>query len=66
MISQAKKELLIKFVGKCEAKRKNSPCEGGLEVHRIRRGYEGGTYEHRNIMILCKKHHKELHYGEFK
>ena len=66
MITQLKKELLIKFVnGKCEAERKESPCEGVLEAHRIRRGWEGGTYEHRNIMILCNKHHKELHYQEF-
>lgn len=28
-----------------------------LEIHRIRAGYEGGTYQHRNLMVLCHFHH---------
>ena len=32
-----------------------------LEIHRIRAGYEGGTYEdHRNLLVLCKNHHDIL------
>ena len=36
-----------------------------LEIHRIRRGNQGGTYQWRNCMVLCKKHHKLFHSKEF-
>lgn len=32
-----------------------------LEVHRIRAGYENGTYESfRSLMVLCKLHHDQI------
>ena len=32
-----------------------------LEIHRIRPGADGGTYEsHRNLMVICSKHHEIL------
>ena len=38
---------------------KREPNE--LEIHRIRAGVEGGSYEnHRNLMVLCTKHHEIL------
>jgi len=62
-ISKSKKELLCKF--------KNFTCEickkkfklNELNIHRINRGCS--YKEHRSLMVICKKCHKKLHYGEF-
>lgn len=38
---------------------KREPNE--LEIHRIKAGVEGGDYiNHRNLMVLCSKHHEIL------
>jgi len=38
-----------------------------LEIHRIRAGYEGGTYEdHRNLLVLCKNHHEIINSAQRK
>lgn len=32
-----------------------------LEIHRIKAGADGGDYtNHRNLMVLCSKHHEIL------
>ena len=65
MISTKNKKLLCEFVDfTCEVCHKKFDVSE-LCVHRIRRGYEGGTYEHRNCMILCVKCHKSIHTDEF-
>jgi len=64
-LKQYKKELLCKYVDyKCEQCKKIFKVEK-LEVHRIRRGNQNGTYEHRNCKILCKKCHQLYHTNEF-
>lgn len=63
MISKKKKKLLIEFKDyTCEI------CKHGfeyseLEIHRINRGLDYSL--HRNLMVLCKKCHNEIHWGEF-
>ncbi len=65
-LTKEKIELLRKFVDNiCELKNDTTECEGELIPHRIRRGWQGGTYEHRNIKMICNKHHKMLHANEF-
>jgi len=32
--------------------------EKELEIHRVRQGYNGGTYKPGNVKVLCKKCHK--------
>lgn len=61
-INKRKKRLLCDYNDyKCEE------CKDGktlsleeLEIHRNKPGDEGGTYEHRNCKIVCKKHHEIL------
>jgi len=66
MINQKNKKLLCEFVDyKCEIC-KNKFEIGDLHAHRIRRGCEGGTYEFRNIKIVCHTCHKKLHQNEFR
>jgi len=55
---------LVKF--KCELCKKHEKECGKLEPHRILRGYAGGEYIPRNILMICKKCHKALHQYEFK
>lgn len=45
---------------------------GKLQIHRIKRGNQGGLYticplnhKDNNIKVLCSDCHKELHYKEF-
>jgi hypothetical protein len=65
-LTEHKKELIKEFVDyKCEQCNKKFPSEE-LQIHRIRRGCEGGIYELRNIKVLCKAHHKLYHYKEFR
>ena len=66
-INKKKKELLCQFVQyKCEScKLKFEIAE--LQIHRINRGFCGGSYEEfRNLKVLCKKCHKKIHQNEFK
>ena len=57
-LSKKQLEKIKEIVG-CEHK----GCkEKDLEVHRINRG---GKYCLRNIIILCKKHHRMYHGNEF-
>ncbi|MCH7534161.1 MAG: hypothetical protein IH948_00145 [Bacteroidetes bacterium] len=61
-LSENKRLLLEKFVGgKCEICQKKSR----LIAHRIKRGWDGGRYEHRNIKMLCNECHKKIHWNEF-
>ena len=62
-LTEHKKELIKEFVdNKCE----QCHQEGELQIHRIRRGCEGGLYELRNIKVLCKSCHKKYHFKEFR
>ncbi len=64
MIGQKNKELLCKLVKfKCEECKKIFKLEE-LEIHRIRRGNVGGTYEHRNCKVVCGDCHKLYHGNE--
>jgi len=64
MINRKKKQLLWELVDKkCEQCKKYFELTK-IEIHRIRRGCEGGTYEHRNVKILCKSCHKKIHQME--
>ena len=66
-MNERKKRLLREFVNfTCEQCHKNEDKVGKLIPHRIRRGNSGGTYEHRNIKMLCSKCHKLYHGNEFK
>lgn len=66
-IKKRKKECLAKFhENMCEQCKTKFLLEE-LEIHRIRRGCKGGTYEdHRNLKVLCKKCHRRIHEREFK
>ena len=66
-IPPAKAALLRAYIGyKCEeCKRHEDKC-GKLEVHRIKRGNEGGTYILRNVKFLCSLCHKLYHGGEYR
>ena len=37
----------------------------GTQPHRINRGYKGGKYTPNNIIMLCDRCHKTMHFGEF-
>jgi hypothetical protein len=65
MINKNKKELLCKFVdNKCESCHKKFPTNE-LHIHRLNRGYLGGTYtDFRNLKVLCGPCHKLIHFGE--
>jgi len=54
----------VKFT--CESCKKHEDEVGKLEVHRVKRGRSGGTYRPGNVKMLCKKHHKMIHSGEFR
>lgn len=61
-----KKRLLLEFEDySCEKCRKVFK-ENELHIHRIRRNWEGGKYELRNCMVVCKTCHKKLHSNEFR
>ena len=64
MISR-KKLLLVEYNDYLCEKCKKQFVFQELEIHRIRRGNEGGTYEMRNCMVLCVGCHKKLHQMEF-
>lgn len=66
MINKRKKELLCEFVDfTCEFCNKKFDIKE-LQIHRINREWQGGTYkDFRNLKVLCKEHHKLFHYNEF-
>jgi len=65
MISKKNKKLLLELANyTCEHCKKKFDIKD-LEIHRIHRGCENGTYHWRNCMVLCSKHHKLFHSGEF-
>ena len=37
-----------------------------LIIHHIKRVCAGGTNDKKNLMVLCRRHHKMIHGGEFK
>ena len=45
-------------------KRHEDQC-GTLQAHRVKRGNKGGRYNPGNIMMICNKCHKNIHWGEF-
>lgn len=65
-LSEKKISLLREFVDFiCENCHKHEKEVGKLTPHRIHRGYQGGEYILRNIEMICKKCHDQIHYGEF-
>lgn len=65
MLSKEKILLLRKFVNyTCENCHKHEKEVGTLQAHRIKRGNIGGEYFLRNILILCSKCHKLIHFNE--
>lgn len=61
-----KKDLLREFVNFiCENCCKHEDIVGRLQVHRIKRGWDGGTYNFRNIFLICNNCHKKIHQNEF-
>ena len=63
MINIQKKELLIKFQDyKCEQCH-NKFLFSELQIHRLNR--KGSYEDHRNLKVLCKECHKNIHSNEF-
>ena len=64
-LTEKKKRMLKEFEGfichNCRKKFK----EEDLQIHRIRRGWSGGEYKLPNVLVVCKKCHKLMHYNEF-
>jgi hypothetical protein len=66
MLSEKKKRLLAEFVDfKCEQCGKHEDEVGKLHPHRLRRAWQGGTYEHRNVKMVCTECHGLYHGNEF-
>lgn len=64
-ISKRKKKLLVEFHNYCCENCHKKFIFEELEIHRIKRNWQGGTYkDHRNLKVLCEKCHKEYHSGE--
>jgi len=60
-LSKKKIALLREFVNfKCEECHKSEDEVGTLEPHRIWSGCDGGTYNLRNIKMLCSECHEIL------
>lgn len=62
-LTDKQKEVLSSLVNnQCEV------CgeEKTLQVHRIKRGYMGGTYAPHNLKMVCAECHKTIHGDEFK
>jgi hypothetical protein len=65
-LSKKKRDLLREYVEYiCEECKKHEDIVGILEPHRIRRKWQGGTYEHRNVKMTCNSCHKKYHQKEF-
>lgn len=64
-LPESKAILLKKFVNNfCELCHKKKQ-DSDLQIHRLRRGSEGGLYQIRNCMVLCRDCHKLIHGKEF-
>lgn len=51
----------LKDINHCE----HSNCKNkNLEIHRIKRNYQDGTYYFTNIKVLCRYHHDLYHSNE--
>ena len=62
-LTKAQREKIKNVIGKCEF---DTPyCTGKLHVHRVNRGSSDGKYVLRNIMVICDRHHHEIHFKEF-
>lgn len=58
-LSKRKRNLLREYIDFiCEGCKKHEDEVGELEPHRIRPGNQDGTYEHRNVKMVCKKCHE--------
>lgn len=66
MISRKRKKMLCEWVNyECEQCHKFFKHEG-LNIHRIKREWQGGTYkDFRNLKVVCKSCHKKIHEREF-
>ena len=65
-LSKKKVMLLREFVDyKCEECHKHESEVGNLIPHRLRRAWNGGTYELRNIKMVCWACHRRYHANEF-
>ena len=65
-LSKTKIDCLRKFVDyTCERCQKNEDEVGILQAHRLIRGWENGTYCHRNLKMCCKECHGLFHGNEF-
>lgn len=56
------RESYLSEISHCEhtnCKRKN------LQIHRLKRGWEGGLYNPDNVKIACSYHHPLYHRNEF-
>lgn len=60
ILNVKQKAALCKLIGECEM----CGSKDELTCHRIRRAYQDGLYTIRNIMILCTKCHKKVHFKE--
>lgn len=66
-LTEHKKQLLKEFCNFfCEECGKSEKQDDQLEIHRIRRGNNGGEYNLRNIKVVHKSCHKKYHGREFK
>ncbi len=49
----------------CQKCHKHEEKVGTLQLHRIKRGNQGGLYVPNNILVICKTCHKKIHANEF-
>jgi hypothetical protein len=61
---KVKKALYELSKKKCEVCSKEFEMKD-IEIHRVRRRNQGGTYQWRNCMVLCKCCHRLIHGREF-
>jgi hypothetical protein len=64
MISKKRKKLLCEYVDYICENCKNKYNLDKLQIHRIKRGNIGGTYDFRNCKVLCNSCHKLIHSNE--
>lgn len=62
-----RKELIERCNNMCENRIGTEICKNpdNLQVHRKRRGSNGGLYNLKNCIVLCDKCHKQIHGDEF-
>ena len=65
-LTEKKKDLLREFVNhRCQNCKKHEIEVGKLQIHRIKRGINGGLYDLNNMKAICKNCHNAFHYHEF-